>query len=386
MASCVRSNKLDRSRELSTADSQQGVVLVVVVMVVFLMVTLLAFLVEDQHLLSRRVVNQRIDEQGFQYAQGVNEWAMRVLHEDKDRQMDSVIEDWAKFGRPDPDSELEEAEDGFTLSTGAEEDEEAAPTIDFGDVPLSYSIDDLQGKYNLNNLGETNPARRLEQKQIFLNLLDQVGVTEFDTKETLYATLADWLDGNKERSPNGKESDDYAASETPYYAADQQLVSLGELKFVSGFTTQIIADLEPFVTVLPVTNAQININSTSAETLAALSKVPIFDIGTVQGFLARRNEPEFLGFNSGSISEAENAIIGVAAAVRQPPISGMMSVASQFFQINVKIELDKKVYCMRTKVLRKEAAQEADFTKSFVVISREYDTLCQQTSDPINSL
>ena len=59
---------------------QTGVVLVVVVAAVVMLLILLATMIEDQHILIRRIANQKVSEQGFQYAQGVNAWAARVLH------------------------------------------------------------------------------------------------------------------------------------------------------------------------------------------------------------------------------------------------------------------------------------------------------------------
>ena len=82
--------------------SQKGVVLVVVVLAVALMATLMALMIEDQHLFIRKVANQRVSEQGFQYANGMNAWASRVLTEDGNPVVDYLGEDWALFGRPQP--------------------------------------------------------------------------------------------------------------------------------------------------------------------------------------------------------------------------------------------------------------------------------------------
>ena len=73
-------------------QKQTGVVLVVVVLAVALMATLMAFMVEDQHLFIRKVANQRVAEQGFQYASGMNAWAFRVLNEDGNPQVDYLGE------------------------------------------------------------------------------------------------------------------------------------------------------------------------------------------------------------------------------------------------------------------------------------------------------
>ena len=91
-------------RDLVKIRRQSGVILIVVILAVVLMVTLLAIMIEDQHIFVRRLSNQKVSEQGYQYAQGVNAWASRILNEDQNRQIDHLNEKWAKFGRPDEDA------------------------------------------------------------------------------------------------------------------------------------------------------------------------------------------------------------------------------------------------------------------------------------------
>ena len=357
------------------ASQQEGVVLLVVVMLVFLMVTLLAFMVEDQHLLFRRVSNQNVAEQGYQYAQGANAWAMRLLHDDLDRTTDHQKEDWAKIGQiGEPQESVER--DRFSLDREDAEEEEPLPTIDFGEVPIDFFVMDLQARYNINNLYVPTPANRDAQKRIFYNILELAGLTEYEQKDELYDSLLDWMDPNEEEQPNGFESGNYASLELPYYAADQPLSSLGELRFVKGFTPQIIADLEPFVTVLPAENVPVNINSGSAEVLASLSSGALVNSGALAGIVELRKQPEFLGFIQTDINLVETAIINASGGEAALPVRGMLSINSQYYQINVKVTLDKSVYCMRTKIYRDSRRTDAKIADSIKVLSREYDPLC----------
>ena len=159
--------------------TQSGVILIVVILAVVLMVTLLAIMIEEQHIFARRLSNQKISEQGYQYAQGINAWASRVLNDDQNRQVDYLDEKWAKFGRPeDEDSEADDGRDSFSLDRSTEralaeaEEEEDEAFIDFGIEGLEYSIDDLQGRFNLNNLAVKDPQQAAGQKKIFINLLE----------------------------------------------------------------------------------------------------------------------------------------------------------------------------------------------------------------------
>lgn len=356
-------------------QKQNGLVIVLVLGIVALMLTLLSFMIEKQQLMVRRLANQSVAEQGYQYAQGVNAWAERVLHDDQNRQVDYLGEEWAEFGKPS-ENNAEQDRGSFSLTPSSQNDEEEAATINFGIDDLEISIEDLQGRYNLNNIGNPNPAIRTGQRTIFLNLLETLGIDELDQRESLYGALLDWLDENDLSSPNGIESGEYTSRDTPYYAADQMLTSLGELRFVQGFTPEIITTLKPFVTVLPVDNARININTTSSEVMSSLSSSVVTDIGAVQAFLSQREDEGFLGFTTANIQQAISAIIQTSV-IRQQPVTNMLQTNSQYFQINSKITLGDYVYCMRTTVLRESATPGGDTPPRVTVLNRQQDTLCE---------
>ncbi|MFT6408475.1 MAG: general secretion pathway protein K [Arenicella sp.] len=360
---------------------QTGVVLIVVVLAIVLMVTLLAIMIEEQHIFIRRLGNQKVAEQGYQYTQGLNAWAERVLHDDANREVDHLGEKWAEFGRPDKDNDKQESQPGsFSLDrnigdTEADDEDQNEATIDFGIDTVEVSIDDLQGRYNLNNLAVKEPQAAAGQKRIFLNLLELLEIGEFDQRDRLHGALVDWIDENDLSGPNGFESSDYGSKRVPYFAADQKLTAIGELRFVEGFSVEIINKLKPFVTVLPVDNAKININTTSAEVLASLNRATVSDTASVAAFLARRLEPEFQGFSQ--IQGAETAIIG-ASIVASQAISGMMQVNSQFFQINAKVILGDNMFCLESLVLRESAGAGVVTTPKVSVFSRQHNTLCEE--------
>jgi len=149
------------------------------------------------------------------------------------------------------------------------------------------------------------------------------------------------------------------------------------LRFVEGFTQEVINKLRPYVAVLPVENAKININTTTAEVLSSLSSATIADTASVSGFLAQRLEPGFQGYSQ--IQGAETAIIGVSTTNAQA-VQGMMQVNSQFFQINAKVTLGDNVFCMESLVLRESAGPQGGTTPKVSVLSRQHNTLCEEQS------
>ena len=189
--------------------------------------------------------------------------------------------------------------------------------------------------------------------------------------------MVDWVDENDLSGPNGFESGDYGSKQVSYFAADQKLTSIGELRFVEGFNQEIINALRPHVSVLPVETAKININTTSPEVLASLSRGVVTDLGSVTGFLAQREQEGFQGFTE--ITPAETAVIASSAA-NAGFIQGMMQLNSQFFQINAKVSLGNRDFCMTSLVLRESATAEGGTTPKVTVLNRQHSTLCEEQS------
>ena len=366
------------------ADRQKGLAIITVMLVVALMVVLLSFLTERQHLLIRRIANQNVAEKGYQYALGVSAWGQRVLHEDQNRAVDYLDEDWAKFGR-EPEIGDDEYQE-FSLDSSLQEDEPELPTVDFGsDVELEYKIIDLQSRYNLNNLANTGDDITREQKLIFLNLLTVAGIEESDTRVKLYNALRDWLDEDSSSVGEATESPHYGSKDVSYYAADQRLVSLAELSFVEGYTKEIINQLRPHVTVLPVDYARLNINTASADVLSSLSPNPVVDTAPVVAYLAQREDIDFQGFQV--VTDAETAIIGVSP-LRNQPIKNMMQTNSQYFQLTTKVLLGDYEFCMRSLLLRENVDPEntASSGNAVRVIGRQHDKSALCDDDHANGV
>jgi general secretion pathway protein K len=135
---------------------------------------------------------------------------------------------------------------------------------------VTAAISDAQGRFNLNNLAVTSGSGTPPWPGIFRKLL-----TSLDLNPDLTDTIRDWLDSDSNIGPNGAEDNEYLALPTPYRAANQPLQSVDELRLVRGFTAEVVQKLRPWVTVLPVTTAVININTAPATVLSALCDVPL---------------------------------------------------------------------------------------------------------------
>ncbi|GAB7128101.1 hypothetical protein JCM19000A_26080 [Silvimonas sp. JCM 19000] len=137
------------------------------------------------------------------------------------------------------------------------------------------------GLFNLNNLVDDKGAIVDDQVQCFKRLL-----TTLQLSTDLADVLADWEDADSDLSSSSSAEDNaYLAMTPPYRAANQRLTDLGSLSRVRGFTPDIIARLQPFVTVVPL-QTKVNVNFASAEVLTAV--VPNMTLAVAQSVISKR--------------------------------------------------------------------------------------------------
>ena len=115
------------------------------------------------------------------------------------------------------------------------------------DVMLTASLEDLQGRFNINSL--VNPDDTPNQTNIaaFEQLLASLGI------EPKWAgLLVDWIDKDSMPSnPDGAEDSVYLGQSPPYLAANMYVTSTTELLALPGFGHDRYQKLEPFITALP---------------------------------------------------------------------------------------------------------------------------------------
>jgi general secretion pathway protein K len=136
----------------------------------------------------------------------------------------------------------------------------------------SGKIIDLQGLFNLNNLGTLSPQATLAQ---FQRLLQNIPDMDPEAISTLGPAIRDWLDSDADPQPGGGAEDDYYLSlDPPYRAANRLFQSPSELLAIKGVTPAVYTALRPYVTALPTTSAKINLNTASLPVLASISDSP----------------------------------------------------------------------------------------------------------------
>jgi len=173
---------------------------------------------------------------------------------------------------------------------------------------VSGILQDMEALFNVNSLmtsdDKPNKTQIAKFERLLTYVLEAMDEDAGRAKE-LSNAIVDWIDGNEEVSfPGGAEDSSYLSLDIPYRAANRLMVSPSEMLLIEGFNREIlygktideekIPGLLQYVTALPQTIADINVNSASVEVLLSLSK--LFDRKIIEDMIASRPFKELSEF------------------------------------------------------------------------------------------
>jgi general secretion pathway protein K len=202
-------------------NRMRGVALIIALVVVTLATMMATRIGSQSSLDQRRASTLMAQEQAFQIALGAEAWAIEVLREDAaTTKHDSLDEPWAAPLPPLP--------------------------IDGGQ--LQASLEDMQGRFNLNNLLKPDGTQNMLAVAQFTRLLTALGL------ETKWAdVLLDWIDADTTVSGNdGAEDSSYTSLTPAYRTANRPIASISELLALPDFGAERYRQLAPYVAALPV--------------------------------------------------------------------------------------------------------------------------------------
>ncbi|MDH5764670.1 MAG: type II secretion system minor pseudopilin GspK [Gammaproteobacteria bacterium] len=223
-----------------TMIKQQGVALITALMIVAIAVILASSLLGDLYLDRQRTYNIINTEQAYLYALGAEVIAKSGLKLDRqNNSFDSLNEIWAQPTPPYP------VEGGH----------------------IAAALEDLQGRFNLNNLSSSLNNNHQQDLERFKRLLATLKL-----EPQLADAVVDWLDEDLTTTiPGGAEDDYYMSLLKPYRTANHIMTSKSELRSIKGFgEDDVYETIEPFVCALPEVTT-ININTASPEMLQSVS-------------------------------------------------------------------------------------------------------------------
>ena len=280
---------------MSSRQHQRGVALITALLIMALIASLTYTLKWNNALDVRRTVVMLNRDQAVQVAIGAESWIQNILRRDlEESDTDHLGEIWA--------SEL------------------PGLPIDGGEV--LGDIEDLQGRFNVNNLIGDDGDVDKEALEQFQRLLVALGL------DPRFAGIAgDWIDANQDTQfPDGAEDSIYTGMTPPYRAANQLLSSVSELAALEGMDKATLDVLLPHVVALPG-HTEVNVNTATGPVLQSLDER--ITVADAEQLIAERAEAGF--------SEMGQSFAGL---MDPDDISRKLVETSEFFQLKVIVRVD----------------------------------------------
>ncbi|MEX2496264.1 MAG: type II secretion system minor pseudopilin GspK [Woeseia sp.] len=308
-----------RVRRSAAARRHRGVALITAMLISALAAIVAYNLAWDNALDVRRTMVLLNHDQAVQIALGAESWVIGILHQDlEDSQNDHLGEIWAT-------------------------DLPGLP-IDGGE--LFGSVEDLQGRFNINNLidqsGEVDTASLAQ----FQRLLAALGL------DPRFAGIAaDWLDANQDAAfPDGAEDSIYTGMTPPYRSANQAVTSVSELAALEGMDKATFDVLAPNITALPG-RTDINANTATPAVLRSLDEN--MSASAVEALLSEREQ--------GGFADIPTAFSSLVA----PDVLNSLDEATNYFQLRVVVRIDTVRVTLYSILLRGQRGDVTPILRSF---------------------
>ncbi|MDJ0906163.1 MAG: type II secretion system minor pseudopilin GspK [Woeseiaceae bacterium] len=279
---------------------QRGVALITAMLVMALITTLTFSLEWDNSMDLRRTYVSMYRDEAIQAAFGAESWVLTILRQDaQDSTTDHLGEIWA--------SELP------VLPLGGPGDSIQGE--------IYGEIQDLQGRFNINNLVDANGEIDEPSLEQFRRLLAALGL------DPRFAGLtADWIDADQEPSfPDGAEDSTYTGIVPPYRAANQIIASTSELAAIEGMDKATLDVLLPHVIALPGRTA-INVNTATGPVLQSLDEN--LSLADVEGLLSQRQDTGF------------SDVAATFSPLVAPDVLNQLAETSDYFRLRVVVRVD----------------------------------------------
>lgn len=282
---------------MKTPVRQRGVALITAILITALVSSVALNLAWDNALDMRRTMTLLYRDQAVQVAMGAESWVSSILRADlEETDTDHLGEIWA--------SELP----GLPVQSDVVQGE------------LFGEIEDLQGRFNVNNLVDQNgevDELALEQFQRLLLAL------ELDPR--FAGIAADWIDANREAAfPDGAEDAIYTGFIPAYRTPNLSITNATELAALEGMDKESFDVLAPHIVALPGRTG-INVNTATAPVLQSLGEN--LSASDVESLIAERE--------NGGFADMQNTFSTLVA----PEILPQLEETTSYFQLRLVVQI-----------------------------------------------
>ncbi|MFK8032466.1 MAG: type II secretion system minor pseudopilin GspK [Gammaproteobacteria bacterium] len=281
---------------------QKGVALLAAMMIMVVGVTLAVNLLWSAHIQNSRTRTLNYLDEARLNSLGAEAFVAKGLTVDaQETQWDSLDELWAT-----PQSFPIERNQGI--------------------ITVTVSVEDMQSRFNVNNLVTQTGQKDEVWFNIFVRMLI---LLEIDPQ--IADAVVDWIDADVDITfPTGAEDDAYTGFEPAYRAANTYLTDVSELRAIQGIEGPVWLALKPHVAALP-RGTLINVNTASEIVLASLGDgVTVFDAQLI---------------TENRIGEPYETLDQVSAFLTQDALAGA-TVSTEYFGISSVVELGTAQFSM----------------------------------------
>jgi len=301
------------SSHVQIIKRQRGVALITALLVVALASIAAAAVLSSSSMAIHRTGNLLDSEKGWWYADGVEAWGKTIMDRDaKNNKTVSLAAEWAK------------PVDYLPIDEGS----------------IRGSIEDLQGRLNLNNFGLAYNSPAYNANVAILERLLLVLEADPSQAKAIAAAIHDWIDQDTQPTGfDGAEDSEYLSMPVPYRTPNQPLESVSEVLAIKGMTKETFYKLthcaqtklgwQSCITALPTFPTTLNVNTAPEPLLRALVKQP--SSTALDAFIAERLKTPYTG-DADAFQAAPKGFITAADGVT----ADMIAVHSNYFLMHTE--------------------------------------------------
>lgn len=206
-------------------------------------------------------------------------------------------------------------------------------TFEIDDGVISGAPEDLQGRFNLNNLVTAHgPARGRKDPVMYQQFQRLLEVLNLPTG--IADAVVDWIDPDQIPELNGAEDDYYTGLDPPYRAANSWLTSVSEIRAIKGIDAEVYEKLAPHVAALPIGDQPTKINVNTATDAVLQSLGASLDCAQVRGLTGGDSETGTPGRDGAGFAD-----ISAFQGKIDPAMAPYLGVTSNFFGVNVAVSI-----------------------------------------------
>ena len=341
---------------------QRGVALIIALVLVALAAILATKLTFDGWLERRRASGVMAAEQAFEFGIGAEALAAYVLGQIGQKTPTSPAGQTGQSTQNTQNTQSTQNGSQVTLAQPWAQPTQPLPITPENDPEgepigtVQGSLEDMQGRFNLNNLGHVILVNgKIEQDPLplaqFQRLLVAVGL------EPKWAAIArDWIDADDQPgSPDGAEDAVYTAQSPPYRTGNWPMTSPSELMNLPGFGADRYRKIAPYVTALPRADLPINICTAPGPVIESLA----------DNLSSEYNNPELLtsARASGCFPDIQtlNNILGPNAQ----SVSKLFSDQSSYFRLTTRVTLGTTQFTLYSLLWRGTGGKVTPLLRTF---------------------